>query len=163
MNGQSAPFVCQALVPTRMRPDEAKQLRLGTTVRHKVTGMVGRFDGVTHMKHLFELPTDSIGCRIRVFGDQTRLVASPDNIESLEGYSIEERHQFNLAYFGRPSAGIRRIDLTSQPQRRRVTVCWCCKENLDNAVDVECVACGWILCPCGACGCGYSVKGVDFS
>jgi hypothetical protein len=26
---------------------------------------------------------------------------------------------------------------------------------LDNAVDVECVACDWIICVCGACGCGF--------
>ncbi len=37
--------------------------------------------------------------------------------------------------------------------RRRVTHCWLCKRGLDNLIDVECVACGWIVCRCGACGC----------
>jgi len=39
---------------------------------------------------------------------------------------------------------------------RRVTRCFNCKRQLDNDVDVECSACGWIVCHCGACGCGYS-------
>jgi hypothetical protein len=38
---------------------------------------------------------------------------------------------------------------------RRLTHCYGCKHDLDNEVDVECVACGWIVCRCGACGCGY--------
>lgn len=40
-------------------------------------------------------------------------------------------------------------------RQRRVTHCYRCKTNLDNATDVECIACGWIICMCGACGCGY--------
>lgn len=38
----------------------------------------------------------------------------------------------------------------------RVTYCWNCKGHLDNSVNFECSACAWILCRCGACGCGYS-------
>lgn len=41
----------------------------------------------------------------------------------------------------------------------RVTHCYNCKHHLDNAVDVECAACGWIVCRCGACGCGYQDVG----
>lgn len=38
----------------------------------------------------------------------------------------------------------------------RVTVCFSCKEPLDNRIDIECNACGWIICNrCGACGCDY--------
>jgi hypothetical protein len=37
---------------------------------------------------------------------------------------------------------------------RRVTHCHKCKRHLDNAMDVECEACKWIICRCGACGCG---------
>jgi hypothetical protein len=44
---------------------------------------------------------------------------------------------------------------------RRVTHCYHCKHHLDSAVDVECAACGWIVCRCGACGCGYSARGED--
>ena len=43
--------------------------------------------------------------------------------------------------------------------RRRVTHCYNCKRHLDNAFDVACAACGWIICACGACGCGYASPG----
>jgi len=64
---------------------------------------------------------------------------------------------------------LRRVDVPrkSQPrvagtpwQRgiRRITHCYVCKEHLDNAVDLECTMCGWIICGnCGACGCGYGL------
>jgi hypothetical protein len=39
--------------------------------------------------------------------------------------------------------------------QRRVTHCYSCKQALDNAIDVECAACSWIVCWCGACGCAY--------
>ena len=38
----------------------------------------------------------------------------------------------------------------------RVTHCYSCKDSLDNEIDSECAACRWIICECGACGCGYS-------
>jgi hypothetical protein len=40
-------------------------------------------------------------------------------------------------------------------KQHRVTHCWHCKKNLDNNANVECVACNWMLCHCGACGCSY--------
>lgn len=41
----------------------------------------------------------------------------------------------------------------------RVTHCYNCKCGLDNSVDIECIACGWIICTtCAACGCGYAGK-----
>jgi hypothetical protein len=39
--------------------------------------------------------------------------------------------------------------------RGRITHCYNCKRHLDNSIDVECAGCGWIICECGACGCGY--------
>ena len=36
--------------------------------------------------------------------------------------------------------------------RRRDSVCWKCKDTVDNKYDAECSACGWIICSnCGAC------------
>jgi hypothetical protein len=37
----------------------------------------------------------------------------------------------------------------------RCTHCWACKHPLDSEVDLQCYACGWILCRCGGCGCGF--------
>ncbi len=39
--------------------------------------------------------------------------------------------------------------------KHRVTHCWSCKKGLDNFIDVTCTKCRWMLCGCGACGCGY--------
>lgn len=39
---------------------------------------------------------------------------------------------------------------------RRVTHCYDCKHPLDSVIDYECNKCGWLVCDCGACGCGYN-------
>lgn len=37
--------------------------------------------------------------------------------------------------------------------------CLVCQEPLDRAAaDIECVVCGWLICPCGACGCTREKK-----
>lgn len=38
----------------------------------------------------------------------------------------------------------------------RAKHCFKCKGPVNNAFDLECKACGWIICSyCGACGCGH--------
>jgi hypothetical protein len=68
-----------------------------------------------------------------------------------ERQSIVEAHKRFLEQRGLPAQN------TRLPTGRihRVTHCYSCKNHLDNAVDIECAACGWIVCRCGACGCGY--------
>jgi hypothetical protein len=60
-------------------------------------------------------------------------------------------HQRFLKSRGLTLAGTRH----SSGRTHRVTNCYNCMSHLDNAIDVECEACGWIVCACGACGCGY--------
>lgn len=60
-----------------------------------------------------------------------------------------ERHKAFLEKVGLQYKGT----CQATPRNRRITHCWHCKHALDNAIDVECMACGWILCGCGACGC----------
>jgi hypothetical protein len=64
---------------------------------------------------------------------------------------LTERHKQRLQELGLPYRGVR--SATTFP---RIAHCYNCKKKLDNKVDVECVVCSWILCTCGACGCGYS-------
>jgi hypothetical protein len=71
-----------------------------------------------------------------------------------ERRSIIAAHEGFLRGRGLPNRGTR-LGLG----HRRITHCYNCKSHLDNAVDVECSACGWIVCHCGACGCGYSGAG----
>ncbi|WP_423679897.1 hypothetical protein [Undibacterium sp. WLHG33] len=61
-----------------------------------------------------------------------------------------ERHREFLIAHGYKYLGI----AVSKKRVNRITHCWNCKSHLDNAIDVECVSCGWIVCRCGACGCG---------
>jgi|AntRauTorckE6833_2_1112554.scaffolds.fasta_scaffold08352_4 hypothetical protein len=39
--------------------------------------------------------------------------------------------------------------------KARVTHCYSCKHGLDSRKAEKCSKCGWIMCNCGACGCGY--------
>ena len=66
--------------------------------------------------------------------------------------TLVERHQEALKATGGTYLGVRK---QTAPRDRRVTHCYSCREHLDNSIDIECAACGWILCLCSACGCGY--------
>lgn len=67
-------------------------------------------------------------------------------------FALMQRHKQRLDRLGLTFKGIRPSSAT---RFHRVTHCYECRDELDNSVDVECVACNWILCGCGACGCGY--------
>ncbi len=73
--------------------------------------------------------------------------------EYIATLSLSERHKLFLEKHGIVYRGVR--ERTQRFLVRRITHCYSCKLDLDNAVDLECVACGWILCTCGACGCGF--------
>ena len=75
-------------------------------------------------------------------------------MERLLNRSPEERHKERIENLGLEYLGVR--PATHSPSRRRITHCYSCNVHLDNSVDSECISCGWILCSCGACGCGYS-------
>ena len=61
-------------------------------------------------------------------------------------------HRHFLDSRGIPYQGISEV---SPEKRHRVAHCYSCKDELDNSINPECTACKWILCDCGACGCGY--------
>ena len=64
-----------------------------------------------------------------------------------------ENHQNFLKNRGLQYHGVAAKNLN---KFHRVTHCYNCKDSLDNEIDSECTACRWIICECGACGCGYS-------
>lgn len=64
----------------------------------------------------------------------------------------EKLHREHLISLGVGYLGVSSI---SPVRKHRVTHCYNCKEELDNETDIECNVCGWIICSCGACGCGY--------
>jgi hypothetical protein len=64
---------------------------------------------------------------------------------------IREAHRQFIESLGIPYGGTAAVN-----QNRRITHCYSCKSHLDNAIDTACNTCQWIVCSCGACGCGYS-------
>jgi len=66
---------------------------------------------------------------------------------------ITEKHSRFRTAKGLPPASLR-----SGTGKHRITHCYSCKVDLDSEVELECSACDWIVCSCGACGCGYKDK-----
>jgi hypothetical protein len=67
--------------------------------------------------------------------------------------SISEKNNNFLNKFKLQSRGVKR---SRYHRIHRTSGCWYCKYPVDNAVDFECIGCGWIICErCGACGCAY--------
>jgi hypothetical protein len=80
-----------------------------------------------------------------------------DDNESLILSLISEAHRNHLERYNVGSIGVNNLVKTSKSRRRRVSHCWRCKQTVDNQFQYECVLCGgWIICSCGACGCGYA-------
>lgn len=66
--------------------------------------------------------------------------------------SVIEYHRDYMTLIEKPYSG---VDYPNAPRKRRSTHCYNCKSSLDSDRDIECNACKWMVCRCGACGCGY--------
>ena len=62
-----------------------------------------------------------------------------------------ERHRLYLSTIGKPFIGIAALG----EKELRGTHCYVCTSSLRSDFHVACRACGWLICECGACGCGY--------
>jgi len=67
---------------------------------------------------------------------------------------VQEKHKQYIISTGKNYKG----SSQRKTKLQRVTHCYNCKGHLDNNSDLECLECGWIICTCGACGCGYEEK-----
>jgi len=78
-----------------------------------------------------------------------------DRAELLHRQKLKDRaellHRQKLEEMGVSYIGIR----SNSTKIHRVTHCYDCKQGLDSTINLECMSCGWILCKCGACGCGW--------
>jgi hypothetical protein len=111
----------------------------------------GKFQGRAHGERKFDAvgpDTESVVAALRSQIDDWRR----DRVAILAA-ERRERHRAFLKARGILYQGVREA---SMPRSRRVTHCYACKTHLDNAINVQCVACNWILCDCGACGCGWT-------
>lgn len=144
-------------------------------VRHVQNDYVGWRDGTTKFAKFFEKPTDTEGVRVRLpegtiacasreslikisqddfvscaHVQVARYIEEQRRVSALKRREIELRHRQRLE-----EAGFRYCGVRQRASQLRWTHCWSCKSLLTNATEIECIACGWILCKCGACGCGY--------
>lgn len=62
-----------------------------------------------------------------------------------------ERHKEFLGKSGKTGEAI-----VVESRNNRTTHCYSCKCNLSSNSNLECTTCHWLICECGACGCGYS-------
>lgn len=62
------------------------------------------------------------------------------------------RHKARLDRLGVTYRGVR----DRGTKERRFTHCYDCKRKLETDLNSDCMSCGWLVCSCGACGCGYS-------
>lgn len=69
----------------------------------------------------------------------------------IEREKVIERHKEYLLAHGKQYSGVTQGSVKTH----RVTHCYSCKKKLDSSLHIECNACKWLICYCGACGCGY--------
>jgi hypothetical protein len=69
---------------------------------------------------------------------------------------LRERHK---AFLKKKGLRFSEVKFVEQQKSPRITNCYnCSNKNLRSDVNLICISCGWLICSCGACGCGYSYK-----
>jgi len=64
---------------------------------------------------------------------------------------VIQKHKEFIENLGVTYQGIKLTDAAD----KRITHCYSCKKGLDSEVDIQCALCKWLICSCGACGCGF--------
>lgn len=67
------------------------------------------------------------------------------------GKNVTTRHKQFLK-----GKGVASYPGTRNSQRKRAAQCYSCTSGVSTMSNLECVSCGWLICSCGACGCGYT-------
>lgn len=62
-----------------------------------------------------------------------------------------QAHGYLLRSRGLPVHALLKSSVSAEP---RLAHCWSCKQPLNSSTDLQCDGCSWIICSCGACGCG---------
>ena len=106
-------------------------------------------------EHITELtlPSD-LAEKVLVYEQQKQALAKQrqEEVRRQEEEVLVAKHRRHMAQVGVPYRGMRK----RVGENIRKTHCWKCKMPIDNAKFDECITCGWIICDCGACGCGFS-------
>ena len=75
-------------------------------------------------------------------------------MDAIPRYSLANRHRVHVQASGVKYHGVRTPEENERNRRHRRAKCWNCARRLDNYQEFEFKTCNWILCKCGACGCG---------
>jgi len=111
---------------------------------------------------------NKLGCAVaQVYGSsigdvQAKLQHAIDSGETQEKIKqlMLERHSEFLKRKGIPADELGAVRLNQVYEKlKRTPHCYECSSSLDNEIDLECSRCGWIVCSCGACGCGHPQYG----
>ena len=86
-----------------------------------------------------------------------RQIAEQERLRAIAEFAEKKRQVLlrHQQFVERRGISYKGVSAINRGKVRRVTHCYLCKAPLDNAYDAECVACSWIVCNCGACGCGW--------
>ena len=68
----------------------------------------------------------------------------------------EQSHNAHREFIRKIGKAYKGTSKISEAKKHRTTHCYNCHRKLDNSIDLECIACKWIICTCGACGCGWN-------
>ena len=72
----------------------------------------------------------------------------------IPSYDAKQKHRLIIQAKGDHYKGVRLPEEVQSNSYRRHARCWNCHKYLDSYAELQCKACGWMLCKCGACGCG---------
>lgn len=87
--------------------------------------------------------------------DYTSLDSKCRTLQDVVNLVVRQNHKNRqLQIGGSATLVVRRVT-----RKHRTPHCWNCKRGLDNYYQLECTSCWWIVCPCGACGCGWEQRG----
>ncbi|HEV8552724.1 MAG TPA: hypothetical protein VGR65_04960 [Casimicrobiaceae bacterium] len=115
----------------------------------------GRYQGrAWHVITGKNFPADGAGLNDVVAN--LKLAVDTDVAANLFFYQerVSQKHIEYLAKLAKPDRGRGSIS-----RYRRDNSCYSCRCPVSNAFDLECRACGWIVCSqCAACGCGYGAN-----
>ena len=112
------------------------------------------------LKHIASCEISSARTLLKEFRDNSmenlknevrEFLKNSENIRKI----IEENHVRFLKEKGISISETLGTFYPNDKRKKRTTHCYDCKDPLNSFDDLSCKACKWILCSCGACGCGF--------
>lgn len=78
-------------------------------------------------------------------------------------HTLESSIRYHKEFLEERKVPYRGVRMRDKEKKKRATHCYECHSPLDSDIDAECNICGWMLCYCGACGCGHPLYGEKYT